>query len=129
MYIKRQGEKLECPAVRTTINIDHVKLGEGKKAVLYFKSESLGRYNFVIFRFSDIQTRRVPIGKCISRRASFAVAQQKVPKGASSVADPGCLSRIPDPDFYPSRILDLGSRIQNQQQERGEKNMLSHLFL
>jgi len=21
-----------------------------------------------------------------------------------SVADPGCLSRIPDPDFYPSRI-------------------------
>ncbi len=25
-----------------------------------------------------------------------------------SVADPGCLSRIPDPDFYPSRIPDLG---------------------
>jgi hypothetical protein len=21
-----------------------------------------------------------------------------------SVADPGCLSRIPDPDFYPSQI-------------------------
>jgi hypothetical protein len=32
----------------------------------------------------------------------------------SSVADPGCLSRIPDPDFYPSRIPDLGSRIQKQ---------------
>ncbi len=29
----------------------------------------------------------------------------------SSVADPGCLSRIPDPDFYPSRISDPGSRI------------------
>jgi hypothetical protein len=29
----------------------------------------------------------------------------------SSVADPGYLSRIPDPDFYPSRIPDLGSRI------------------
>ncbi len=28
-----------------------------------------------------------------------------------SVADPGCFSRIPDPDFYPSRIPDLGSRI------------------
>ncbi len=28
-----------------------------------------------------------------------------------SVADPGCLSRIPDPDFYPSRI-------QKQQQKR-----------
>ncbi len=23
-----------------------------------------------------------------------------------SVADPGCLSRIPDPDFFPSRIPD-----------------------
>jgi hypothetical protein len=30
------------------------------------------------------------------------------------VADPGCLSRIPDPDFYPSRIPNLGSRIQKQ---------------
>ncbi len=27
-----------------------------------------------------------------------------------SVADPGCLSRIPDPDFHPSRIPDLGSK-------------------
>jgi hypothetical protein len=25
---------------------------------------------------------------------------------SASVADPGCLSRIPDPDFYPSRIPD-----------------------
>jgi hypothetical protein len=43
VYIKRQGEKLECPAVRTTINIDHVKLVEGKKAAraLYFNSKSL----------------------------------------------------------------------------------------
>jgi hypothetical protein len=29
----------------------------------------------------------------------------------TSVADPGCLFRIPDPDFYPSRIPDPGSRI------------------
>ncbi len=29
----------------------------------------------------------------------------------SSVADPWFLSRIPDPDFYSSRIPDLGSRI------------------
>ncbi len=35
----------------------------------------------------------------------------------TSVADPGCLSRIPDPDFYPSRIPDLGSRIQKQQRQ------------
>ncbi len=40
-----------------------------------------------------------------------------------SVADPGCLSRIPDPDFYPSRIPDLGSRIQKQQQKRGLKKI------
>jgi hypothetical protein len=26
---------------------------------------------------------------------------------------------IPDPDFYPSRIPDLGSRIKKQQQKRG----------
>ncbi len=26
----------------------------------------------------------------------------------TSVADLGCLSRIPDPDFYPSRIPDPG---------------------
>ncbi len=32
----------------------------------------------------------------------------------TSVAYPGCLSRILDPDFYPSRIPNLGSRIQKQ---------------
>jgi hypothetical protein len=40
------------------------------------------------------------------------------------VADPGCLSRIPDPDFYPSRIPDPGSRIPDPKtatKERGEK--------
>jgi hypothetical protein len=30
---------------------------------------------------------------------------------SSSVADPGWLSRIPDPDFYLSRIPYLGARI------------------
>jgi hypothetical protein len=44
----------------------------------------------------------------------------------SSVADTGCLSRIPDPDFYPSRIPDLGSQIQKQQQERGMKKICCH---
>jgi hypothetical protein len=39
-----------------------------------------------------------------------------------SVADPGCLSRIPDPDFYPSRI-------QKQQQKRGIKKNFCHNFL
>ncbi len=33
--------------------------------------------------------------------------------------------RIRDPDFYPSRIPDLGSWIQEQQQKRGvKKNLL-----
>jgi hypothetical protein len=39
----------------------------------------------------------------------------------TSVADSGCLYRISDPDFYPSRITDLGSRIQKQQQKREVK--------
>jgi hypothetical protein len=53
-------------------------------------------------------------------------------KTSSSVADPGCLSWIPDPDFYPSRIPDLGSRIPDPKtatKERGEKKFLSFLFI
>jgi hypothetical protein len=42
----------------------------------------------------------------------------------SSVADPGCLSRIPDPDFYPSRIPDPKTATK----ERGEK-ICCHNFL
>jgi hypothetical protein len=41
-----------------------------------------------------------------------------------SVADPGCLSWIPDPDFYPSRISDPGSRIQKQLQKRVVKKKI-----
>jgi hypothetical protein len=38
------------------------------------------------------------------------------------VADPGCLSWIPDPDFYPSRIPDLGFLDPKKgTKERGEK--------
>jgi hypothetical protein len=33
-----------------------------------------------------------------------------------SVADPGCLYRIPDPDFYTSRIPDLGSKNSNKRE-------------
>ncbi len=43
-----------------------------------------------------------------------------------SVADPGCLSRITDSDFYPSRIRDPGSK--NSNKERGENNSC-HTFL
>jgi hypothetical protein len=43
----------------------------------------------------------------------------------SSVADPGCLSRIPDPDFYPSRIPDP----KTAKKEKGEKKLLSYFLL
>jgi hypothetical protein len=50
---------------------------------------------------------------------------------ADNVADPGCSSRIPDPDFYPSRIPDLGSRIPDPKtatKDRGEKFFFVKLF-
>jgi hypothetical protein len=31
---------------------------------------------------------------------------------------------IPDPDFYPSRIPDLGSRLQKKQQREGRKKIV-----
>jgi hypothetical protein len=44
-----------------------------------------------------------------------------------SVADPGCLSRIPDPDsFYPSRIPDPKTA---RKERADQKNLLcSHKF-
>jgi hypothetical protein len=41
----------------------------------------------------------------------FGIPKDFITVPGSSVAVPGCLYRIPDPDFYPSRILDLGSWI------------------
>jgi hypothetical protein len=38
----------------------------------------------------------------------------------SSVADPGCLYRIPDPDFYPSQIPDP----KTVTKEKGEKKIV-----
>ncbi len=49
-----------------------------------------------------------------------------------SVADPVCSRFIPDPDFYPSRMADPGSRIPDPKtatKERGEKKNLCHTFL
>ena len=39
-------------------------------------------------------------------RRQILIRTTQVPRIEESVADPGCLSRIPDPDFYPSRIPD-----------------------
>jgi hypothetical protein len=44
---------------------------------------------------------------------------------------PGCLSRIPDPYFYPSRIPDLESRLpapKTATKERGEKKIVVITF-
>ncbi len=41
----------------------------------------------------------------------------------NSVSNPSGML-IPDPDFCPSRIPDLGSRTQKQQQKRGMKKKL-----
>jgi hypothetical protein len=49
----------------------------------------------------------------------------------ASVADPGCLSRIPDPDFYQSQIPNPGSRIPDPKtgtKERGEKKFVAIPF-
>jgi hypothetical protein len=46
-----------------------------------------------------------------------------------SVADPGCLSRILIFTYPGSRISDLGSRIQKQQQKRGVKKLVVIPFL
>ncbi len=50
------------------------------------------------------------------------------------IPDPGCLSRIPDPDFYPSRLQDSGSRIldpgsKNSNKREGWKKIFCHTFL
>jgi hypothetical protein len=41
-----------------------------------------------------------------------------------SIADPGCLFRIPDPDFYPSRIPDPNTATKKE----GEKKICCHTF-
>ncbi len=58
----------------------------------------------------DEQVATVIFHYNIKRTHSFRRAK-------TSVADPGCFSRIPDPDFYPSRIPDPKTGTK----ERGEK--------
>jgi hypothetical protein len=42
----------------------------------------------------------------ISVTSFYNVADPRSSTFLTSVADPGCLSRILDPDFYPSRVIE-----------------------
>jgi hypothetical protein len=61
----------------------------------------------------------------ISRIRMFFGLPNSDPLVRGSVADSGCLSRIPDPDFYPSWIPDPKTATK----ERGEKKISCHTFL
>ncbi len=71
----------------------------------------------LLFTFRLFNTKR-PVTASLIHSAKITINRE------TSVADPGCLSRFPDPDFHPSRIPDLGSRIpdpKTARKERGEK--------
>jgi hypothetical protein len=57
---------------------------------------------------------------CIESLKKTFIENQRI-----SVADPGCLSQIPDPEFYPSRIPDP----KTVTKERGEKKFVVIPFL
>ncbi len=69
--------------------------------------------------FHAICMNILAVSACTDSNASTLLTEH-----ATSVADPGCLYRIPDPDLYPSLIPDLGSRIKKQQQKRGVKKFV-----
>ena len=50
-------------------------------------------------------------------------------KLSTSVADPGCLSRIPDPDFYPSRTRSSDPGFKNSNKREGWTKISCHSFL
>jgi hypothetical protein len=88
-------------------------------------------YSGTLIGWKSGQTTFVPLWDRMEGAWLWALEIQSVMLVFSSVADPGCLSRIPDPDFYPSRIPDPGSRIPDPKtvtKERGEKNLLSYFF-
>jgi hypothetical protein len=67
---------------------------------------------------------RDEIGSKKRRSSKQGAEKTQQLKMVGSVADPGCLSRIPDPDFYPSRIPDPKTTAK----ERGEKKFCCHTF-
>jgi hypothetical protein len=81
----------------------------GLRILKFFEADLDPRYG--IFWTLDPESGMEKIGSWINIRNT-----EKSSK-IISVADPGCLSRIPDPDFCPSRIPDPKPATK----ERGEK--------
>jgi hypothetical protein len=66
---------------------------------------------------SEIEKIRIPDLKSgISIPGHISQEFNDIFLGKNSVADLGCLSQIPDPDFYPSPIPDLGSKNSNKRE-------------
>jgi hypothetical protein len=81
----------------------------------------------VCTKFSDVQNHCSKYVSRIYRQSWRAVAAPPCLRCFISVADPGCFSRVTDPDFYPSPIPDLGSRIPDPKtatKERCEKKFV-----
>ncbi len=108
------------------------------KSVIKLRFRYVKKLQFLRFRFQFSNTSPYvvliresgSVTKChrfgTSRRGpGFSCYRRICVKG--SVADPGCLSRIPDPVFYPSRIPDLGSK--NSNKREGWKKICCHNFL
>jgi hypothetical protein len=89
---------------------------------MYVKSIELGfvtnmKYKTALIRANKIIITYTPnLLLYLSSKISISVAD---PGCLSRIPDPGCSSRIPDPDFYPSRIPDP----KTETKERGEKKV------
>jgi hypothetical protein len=94
----------------------------GMSFYLYDQRRYLSGNCFSMFRLSsidpDIETRNIPYRLYWVPVGSDPISSVQVFYKKTSVADPGCFSRIPDPDFYPSRIPDPKTATK----ERGKEN-------
>ncbi len=74
-------------------------------------------------RLGDLQAGQLPH---LSNNKKSMIIRHRVHQTIfTSAADPGCISRIPDPDFHPSRIPDP----KTASKERGEKKFVVIPFI
>ncbi len=83
-------------------------------------SEYLAKIHVMKF-LCNLQNKKVPISWKKPSVNEMEFAQENFEAVFSENQCCGFGMFIPDPDFYPSRIPDLGSRIQKQQQKREVK--------